>query len=281
MNIKKNLIILAAIVLAVTVPFSAGAATSKGHPAATVDVDSLASTSTKPTLTGTAKDLTNVRVTVSKEGESKTLYKSTGIKVRNGIWSVRVSKKLSEGVYNVKVYGTKISKGDELTEETLVVGEDAKVGSKVKTTVVVESLPILGGGNARQGSSVPVLYLQATNIGKATSTLSGFWVKENGSASSNAVVGLTSIDDSGLLSGTAAVPNGVTPFAKDDTAFIPVPPVALAPGQIRLFTLRALVAANVGADLGRQLNIDVTSAVTDSDVRAQYPIRGTTWTLAR
>ncbi|MEK7136293.1 MAG: hypothetical protein AAB821_01750 [Patescibacteria group bacterium] len=138
-------------------------------------------------------------------------------------------------------------------------------------------MPLLFGGTARAGTAVPVSYLQITNIGKETATLNGFWVKQTGSASTGAVIGLTTIDGSGGSKGTIGGTEGSTPF-KNNLAFVPTEAV-FAPGQMRVFTIKAVMSSNISVHLGKQLNIAVTSVDTTASPKGPFPIHGATWTI--
>ncbi len=146
------------------------------------------------------------------------------------------------------------------------------------STLVVESVPLLSGGTARAGTSVPVSYLYIRNTGKENARLEGFWVKQNGSASTKAVIGLTSVDDKEIAHGSVGGSEGSTPF-KDGLAFVPIE-IMFTPGQERLFTIRAILTDDVSSYAGAQLKIDVTGVESNASEKGTFPIRGTTWTIA-
>lgn len=145
------------------------------------------------------------------------------------------------------------------------------------TTLRVATVPLLSGGVASPGASVPVAYLQVLNAGKAATSLRGFRMEQKGNASMSSVIGLSVIDDKGSsvsLSGGAV---GGTPFvngmatAKTD--------IVLPPGQRKLFTIRAVMAPVLSAFRGSNLTLDVTGVDTDASVQGIFPIRGTTWVI--
>lgn len=144
------------------------------------------------------------------------------------------------------------------------------------TTLAIQSVPLLFGGTARAGESVPVSYLQITNIGTACTALKGFLVKQNGSASTTAIIGLSTVDDKGgsrgLTEGSMPFENGIA-LAPTDALF--------APGQMRLFTIKAIMAHDASPYVGTQLMISVISIETTAIVRGQFPIQGTTWIIAQ
>ncbi len=145
------------------------------------------------------------------------------------------------------------------------------------TTLRVSNVPLLSGGVAYPGASVPVAYVQVVNTGKNATTLRGFWIEQNGSASVSSVIGLTTIDDKGGLRGATGGTPGATPFV-GRKALAPTEAV-FAPGQMRLFTVRATMAPVLSAYRNTQLNIDVTGIETSAAVTGSFPIRGTTWVL--
>lgn len=148
------------------------------------------------------------------------------------------------------------------------------------TTLAVQSIPLLFGGTARAGESVPISYLQITNVGGECALLTGFWVKQKGSAHTDSVVGLSTVDDKGGSRGLVGGTVGTTtsPF-QNNVALAPTN-AFFAPGQMRLFTIKAIMARDVTLYVGTQLMIDAESIETTASVKGQFPIRGTTWTIA-
>lgn len=147
------------------------------------------------------------------------------------------------------------------------------------TTLAVQSIPLLFGGTAHTGESVPVSYLQITNVGTAGAQVKGFWIKQNGSAPPQAIIGLSTVDDVGGSRGLAGGLEGTVLF-QNGRAFAPTD-AYFAPGQMRLFTVKAMLTQNVLPYSGTQLMIDVASIETTGMVSGQFPIRGTTWTIAQ
>lgn len=153
--------------------------------------------------------------------------------------------------------------------------EHRKVGP---TTLAVQSVPLLVGGVVRAGGTVPVSYLQITNVGNEGTVLKGFWLKQNGSASVESIVALATVDDRGGSRGRAGRTEGVALF-QNGAALAPTD-AYFAPGQMRLFTVKATMSPDVSQHIGAQLVIDVASLETEAEVRGQFPIRGTTWVIA-
>jgi hypothetical protein len=279
-NLTQRLVGTTVAVLLVAAPLSVSAATVSA--VASFTESTLATSSSKPTFSGVATDTKTVKVVVYKEGTSKKVYTSNTLKVRNGKWKVKVSKKLSDGKYDVLLFGKSTKKGAELDRGAFQVGavSNTTVVTNGTTggTFAVQSIPLLYGGVVHAGTAVPVSYLQITNTGTKEATLNGFWVKQNGSASPDAVIGLTTVDDQGGSRGSAGGVEGSSLFSKG-VAFVPTSAI-FAPGQMRLFTIKAILTKNVAAHLGKQLALDVQSLDVSVKGNGVFPIRGTTWTIA-
>ena len=242
----------------------------------TFEDSSLQSLSTKPIISGTASGTKTVQIQISKEGSDKPFYVSKSIKVKKGEWDIKVNKKLPNGIYDIVLFAEKNKVLSMITEDTLTIGKTAKKTEKAVGTIAVVPVPLLLGGTARAGASIPVSYLQVINIGKDRATLRGFTVKQNGSASTDAIIGLTVSDDSGMFHNSIDY-NGTSLF-KNGTAFVPIE-VPIIAGQMRLFTIRALLASAVTSDLGKQLKIDITGVDASAELKSKLPVRGTTWTF--
>ncbi len=148
------------------------------------------------------------------------------------------------------------------------------------TTLVVKLVPLLSGGNVGAGQSVPVSYVQVGNTGSAGALLKGFWITQNGTAPGESVIALSTIDDRGVASGFSGGAEGTLLF-QNGRAFAPTAETYIAPGEIRLFTIRAHLTNSVSPYLGTQLMIAVVSVETTGDVIGQFPIPGTTWTIVQ
>ncbi len=237
----------------------------------------LATKSTKPTLSGKASGTKSVQIQIFKEGSEKSLFVSKSIPVKNGMWKTKLTKSLSKGAYDIVLLGEKGVELNTIAKETLTIGTVTKATQKTSGTIVAVSVPLLSGGIARGGASVALSYLQIVNTSKEAATIQGFTIKQSGSASTDTITELKISDDSGSYTNSIQG-NGTTPLFKNGTAFIPIQ-VGLAPGQMRLFTLRATVANTVTAHIGKQLKIDVVGVDTSAQVTSKLPIRGVTWTF--
>ncbi len=170
-----------------------------------------------------------------------------------------------------------VSTGSSTVSSTGAAG--TQVSTIGTTTLVIGSVPLLSGGTAHAGGSVAVSYLQITNVGKECALLKGFWVKQNGSAPVESIIGLTTVDDKGGSRGSTGGIEGATPF-QNGLALAPTHAL-FAPGQMRLFTIKAIITQDVSMYVGLQLMIEVASIETTAAVRGQFPIRGTTWVIAQ
>lgn len=146
------------------------------------------------------------------------------------------------------------------------------------TTLVVSFIPLLSGGQAKAGKSVPVSYLQVTNTGDNAASLAGFWLRQSGSAGGESIIGLTTVDDKGSLRGSVGGTEGSILF-KDGLAFVPAN-ATIAPKEMRLFTIKTAVTASVSSYLGKDIKIEVASVDTNAKVQGTFPIRGVTWTIS-
>jgi len=141
-------------------------------------------------------------------------------------------------------------------------------------TLSVSQLPLLAGGSAAPGASVPVAYIKVSNPGTAATSLAGFSLKQSGSAPTDVITSFATNDDKGGSRATAKAE------FEGKEAFVPLQ-ATVAPGQTRIFTIKAQLASGSGASAGKQLMLDVASVDTGASARGAFPIRGTTWTLTR
>lgn len=246
----------------------------------TIASSSLTAVSHTPTITGTASGTKSILLKIYKEGDARVLYKSKAVHVKNGVWSTKVTKSLKEGVYTVELLSSKKSPLiDTLATSSLTITKKTQAiktpvtTPQSSTTFVVESVPLLIGGTAKKGMTVPVSYLQVINIGKTPGNVESITLKQNGSAPTNVVTELSVFNERGLLSthtGLSFV-NGV--------ATIPVT-IPLAAQEMQLLTLKATLAPELSMNVGKQMKLDVTSVATNGAMQSVFPIRGTTWTLA-
>lgn len=154
---------------------------------------------------------------------------------------------------------------------TLKVGNTVPEGP---TTLSVQSVPLLSGGVALPGASVPVSYIQVRNTGTAGTLLKGLWVRERGTAPEASVASITTVDDKGVtmntLTNSSVFANGRA-YATTNSYFVP--------GQLRLFTIRAQMAPSLSNYRGTQLRLEVDGIDTDASTTSRFPIAGTAWSI--
>ncbi|HYF29073.1 MAG TPA: Ig-like domain-containing protein [Candidatus Paceibacterota bacterium] len=261
---------IALVAMLVALPAGASAASAS----ASFADDTITARSTRPSITGEAEGTKSVRVVVRSEA-GKIVYKKDA-RVRDGEWTVRISKRLKAGEYDLAVYAGKSTRRDALDEGTLTI-EGKKSTKKEKASksgssdgiLTVSSVPLLTGGTARLNASVPVAYVKITNQGTEEVALEGMTLQQTGTAAVSAISTFSTSDDKG---GSRATVNAAF---KGKSAFVPLA-ATVAPGQMRIFTVKAGVAPT--APLGSTLKLDVTDVTTDARVYGA-PLRGTTWTI--
>ena len=152
-----------------------------------------------------------------------------------------------------------------------------KVGSTIPegpTTLSVQNVPLLSGGVALPGASVPVSYIQVRNTGTAGALLKGLWIRERGTAPEASVASISTVDDKGVTMNTST--NGPVfvngrAYATTNAYFVP--------GQLRLFTVRAHMAPSLSNYRGTQLRLEVDGIDTDASTTSMFPIPGTAWSI--
>ena len=241
------------------------------------DEDTLATDSNKPTVSGEAEGTKTVRLEVMDD-DGKRVFKSKNERVKRGEWDVRVKKSLKDGTYDVRLFGQKGAEIDLIATSTLVIGEGSTrpdtSSTKMGGTLSVSMVPLLMGGTAAPGAAVPVAYIKVENTGSSASSIDGFTLKQNGSASTGAIANVQTNDDKG---GSRYTTSGAGLF-KNGSVYVPLPSV-IAPGQIRIYTIKAGMSAASGSYAGQTLMLDVTGVTTGAKVPSAFPIRGTTFTL--
>ncbi|MBX9906304.1 hypothetical protein K2X96_00195 [Patescibacteria group bacterium] len=250
-----------------------------------VTTTSLKSTSGTKTISGTADGLTKLFIKLYRESDNSLVYTSKTVTVRNEKWKVKIpssaSRKIKSDSYRVEVYSEKKKDAVMLVSSTLVVGTQnnttQNISVKSSSLLVVEPVPLLFGGTARAGDAVSVAYVQVINVGKEEARIEGFTLTQNGSASVDALQALRAVDDSGLIQGSTESTSVGLQF-KNGSAFVPIQAV-FAPGQMRLFTIKAVVKNDTARYAGTQLQINLASAHANASLKGMFPMYGTTWTI--
>jgi hypothetical protein len=272
MTFLRAITVLAMLAMAST-PVAASAATlATAIAVGSIDVSTLRSTDEQPTLSGIAFGVQTLELSIRDAQSQRVVYSSEEIEVVNDRWEATVEEELSDGIYTVEL---QVIDGHDFVVKptgTLTVSTRA-----ANTMLAVSSINLLGGGIATAGASTPVSYLQVTNTGSSPAILQGFWVRQNGSAPTGAVIGLMTIDDRGALTGFSLGDTNAALF-EGNLGFAPAA-ATLEPGERRLFTVRALLTPNTASYRGTQLMLDIASVETTGSARGSFPIRGTTWTI--
>lgn len=233
------------------------------------------SSGSKPTLSGKATGTKKVSIALYEKGKSKAVFEKKNIPVKRGVWEAKTTKTLPKGEYQVVLTGDKDYDLNTLASATLTIGNvntlSGGVGGSSKGVLSVTTIPLLGGGTIRANEAKPVSYLQLRNTGSEAVHVTGFTVKQNGTASTNAIASLSTVDDKGGSRDASAMNpfrNGVAVAPTDAT---------IEPGSLKLFTIKAMLGANV--TVGTNLMLDVTGVENNGTEKGAFPIRGTTWTI--
>lgn len=246
---------------------------------ASMDSESLRTKSHTPTLSGESEGSKTLELVVYKEGSKKEFYTAKPKQQKNGDWKAFITKKLPDGDYTVVLLGDKHVLARTLLTNSLHIGKQTTSQTKVDTVFAVETIPLLSGGFAREGTLIPFSYLQVINIGKKPAVLTGFTVTQTGTMPVSAMHSLSSVDDSGAFVSKIEGVSGKSLF-KNAKAFIPTK-VTLAPGAMHLFTLKTALVENMSAYLGTQLKLQVTGIESNAKtILGTFPIRAVTWTIA-
>lgn len=227
----------------------------------------LSTDDTKPTLKGIASGSKTIRLRL-EDASGKKVFESREVKVKKNKWEVDVSKTLKEGSYTATLFGAKDMELSMLATSTLRITAKGVRGGSLS----VSSLPLLTGGVAANGASVPVAYIQVRNPGSTPASLNGFTLTETGSITDDVVVGFTTNDDKGGSRATTT-----SPFSRG-SVFVPLA-ATVAPGQVRIFTLKAILSPAKRLYGNAELKINVAGIDTSANVTGAFPIIGTTWIL--
>lgn len=159
------------------------------------------------------------------------------------------------------------------TDVPTVKHEDVKGGS-----LAVSALPLLSGGIADSGKSVPVAYIRVSNPGSVRAAIDGFTLTQNGSAPVESVIGFSTSDDKGGSRASYGGEEGAELFDGDE-AFIPLEAI-IEPQQVRIFTIKALMSSEASGKKNSALTLDLTAVDSTADIFGSFPVRGVTWTLS-
>ena len=140
------------------------------------------------------------------------------------------------------------------------------------------NIPLLGGGTVHSGQTIPISYLQITNVGKASTVITGFRITQRGTTPSTSIIGLSVVDDHGKSQGVVGGGENSSPF--EGSVALVSTNTHFDPGQLRLFTIKAKVSSQTSAITGTSIILDVSGVETEAVVQGTFPIRGVTWTIA-
>jgi flagellar hook assembly protein FlgD len=231
------------------------------------------SSGTRPTLSGEVSGTKKVSVAIyDKEG--KAVFEKKNISVKHGKWTAKVAANLEKGDYEVRLSGDSKYKINTITTSTLTIGDTKNTLSANGSSegiLNVSTIPLLGGGTTRAAASVPVMYLQLRNMGSEAVHVTGFDLRQNGSASANGILSLSTVDDKGGSRGASAM----NPFI-NNTAVAPTD-ATIEPGAVKLFTIKANLGTNV--TIGTNLMLDVIGVESNGTETGAFPLRGTTWAI--
>ena len=236
------------------------------------DRSALSTSNSRPTLSGSATGTKKVQVIVRTEGSTRPIF-SKNVSVKRGEWKVKSPKTLTDGTYHVELLGEKGWDLNTLSEATLTIGDEAvsSTSNSGVSSLSVSSVPLLFGGTATRGASVPVAYLKVTNTGKVATTFSGVTLKQRGTAAVSAITSLEVRDDKGMSRGIMHAKTGSNNSVSAATN------AEIGAGQTRLFTVRAVVSPT--AMIGSSLMLDLESLASNSKILGTFPLRGTTYTI--
>lgn len=244
---------------------------TEGH----ISASTLSTLSTTPTLSGTVTGTKTVSLEIFKNGTKTSLYKSGAVNVVDGAWKHKVTKTLARGSYDLVFSGSGELKLNTISRRTLTIGTITSADSSA-STIVVQPIPLLVGGIAKNKQTVGLLYLQVLNVGLEAATITGIKVKQTGTASTDSILSLMAVDDTELARGQVGKV-GTSPF-KLGEALIPIT-LTLKSKETRLFTLKATLSDDVSDDAGETLKLVVSGVNSRSSVKGTFPIKGVTWTI--
>ena len=229
----------------------------------------------KINLTGKATNVKKVTVLVYAQGSTTPAYTTKSLSVKNKKYSFKMPNTLSDGNYTIVLQTSGVNPV-VLATSTIMIG---KVASIAQTSLVVKTLPLLGGGMAKVGSGVAVAYIQVINMGTAPANLTGFTFAQTGSAPVFAISGLTITDETGLAKGSIGNMVSGSPFTSSSVT-IPIT-TTLAPKESRLFTARAVVGPTANMQIGKTMVLSLQGVVGNASVQNVLPLPGVTWTIVQ
>ena len=233
---------------------------------------STASSSRPVTLTGTTQGVSSLTLHLTSVGTTSTNI-TKKLSLKRDKWSYSIPTGLPDGLYAIELSTTKSGVRTVVATSSLAVGTVQPIAA---TTIVVVPVPLLTGGVVRAAGNPAVAYLQVINIGTATATVSGITLTQAGTAPVASVVGLTARTDSGSAQGSVGTMLA-TPFVGSSVT-VPLGAV-LAPKQMTLVTVKAVMAPSLVPYVGTTLTLMVSGVVTTARLQSALPLFGTVWTV--
>jgi hypothetical protein len=153
-----------------------------------------------------------------------------------------------------------------IATEDLTIGEEDNSLKQSKGVLQVSRFPFGINDPARRGGTISAALLQIRNTGTEAVTISGFDVRQNGTANIAAITSLTSLDNLGMG------PAYATATWKNGMAFVPAN-ATIPAGSFKLFTVKALLGMNAVA--GTNVNLTVTGVHSNAKgTMGLFPING-------
>ena len=145
------------------------------------------------------------------------------------------------------------------------------------SSVIVSDIPLLSGGVATAGMSIPVTYVKVENTSTAYASIKGFTLTQSGTADTDSIIGFTTSDNQGGSRTTVGGIEGDTPFDGNEV-YVPLEAL-LAPREFRIYTLKAILTRASTGEQGRTIALNLSGIDTTARISGAFPIRGTIWTL--
>lgn len=143
--------------------------------------------------------------------------------------------------------------------------------------ISVSDIPLLSGGVATAGTSIPVTYVKVENTSSSYAVIKGFTLVQTGTADTTSIIGFSTSDNTGGSRTTVGGVQGDTPF-DDREAYVPLA-ATLAPSEFRIYTLKAILTREATGQQGKTFALNLKSIDTTARISGALPIRGTVWTL--
>jgi hypothetical protein len=227
----------------------------------------------KITIAGSVIGTKKVIIDFNSSAKTVPVYSTKPLTVLDQKFRYKLPKVLPDDTYTV-IMKTVGANSMVVATTTVRVG---KVKYIPATTLVVQKVPLLSGGSVKASTEVPVAYIQIINVGENPSIINALAVRQVGSAPVSAITKMSVIDQFDTINGSIGNGTSISPFITD-TAKIPTQ-ITLAPKESRLFTIRASVAGNVPANIGRTISLALLGLESNSIIASALPVYNPNWTI--